>query len=90
MRFVVTRGQWRRIATSCLAVAFAAVLVAGLPTLLILLGIALLGHDYDWQAWQTYMGILALALIQFVVKLLFSDTRDGSLLEAIITFPKRR
>lgn len=59
------------------------------PTLLLLVGIGMLGVDYDWGSLATYGGILIVALLQLGVRLLSSDDSDTAVYERIFTFPKR-
>lgn len=65
-------------------------LIVCFPTVLVLVGMNLIGFDFDWASWSTYAGIVVLAVGQLAIKLVLSDVRDnGKVFEAIFTFPKK-
>lgn len=77
-----------QIALRCVGYALTLFVVC-FPTLLLLIGIGMLGFEYDWHSLTTYGGIIVMALLQLSIRLLLSDVRDTTFLERIFTFPKR-
>lgn len=68
----------------CLAMAF----IVFFPTILLVIGLLLVGVEMDWQSWKAYAGIGVFALFQGV-RWLADNDESSALLEGTFTFPKR-
>lgn len=78
-----------RLVVKILGGSIAAMLIC-FPTLLLIIGMAMLGISYDWMEWKTYAGVVVLAIGQLVTRMAMSDVKDGKgIIEGIFTFPKK-